>query len=75
MKQGGDDLNENFSLLRNFYHLKWVGEFDKILKRIKSNAKNFLDKQKEDDLIEPLIEGSKPSQIGQHSAVFKTLNW
>ena len=49
--------------------------FDDILTRIKINAKKFLDKNCKDDLIEPLIQKSKPSLSGKHSAVFKALNW
>ena len=49
--------------------------FEKILDRIKSNSKKFLNNYKEDELIKPLIMNAKPSLIGQHSAVFKALNW
>ena len=49
--------------------------FDKIIDRMKTLAKDFLNKNSQDELIKPLIESAKPSQIGRHSAVFKTLNW
>ena len=49
--------------------------FDDILTRIKSSAKQFLNKNSEDDLIEPLIKNSKPAHTGNHSAVYKALNW
>ena len=50
-------------------------QFDKITDRIKILAKDFLKKNSQDDLIKPLIENSKPSQIGRHSAIYKALNW
>ena len=49
--------------------------FENILDRLKSQAKQFLDKNSNDDLIKPLIEESKPSNIGMHSSIYKTLNW
>ena len=49
--------------------------FDKILDRLKQNAKSFLDTNVNDDLVKPLIEASKPSNIGHHSAIYKALNW
>ena len=50
-------------------------KFDKITNRIKQNAKHFLTKQANDELIKPLIENAKPSDIGKHSSMFKNLNW
>ena len=49
--------------------------FEKILDRLKTQSKQFLQKNSNDDLIKPLIEAAKPSLNGKHSAVFKTLNW
>ena len=49
--------------------------FENILERIKSLGKNFLNKNKNDFLIKPLIEASKPSMNGTHSPIFKMLNW
>ena len=49
--------------------------FNNILERIKYLGRQFLDKNKEDNLIQPLITNSKPSMIGRHSPVFKILNW
>ena len=49
--------------------------FDKILDRIKNLGKSFIDKNKEDFLIKPLIDAAKPSMSGKHSPVFKILNW
>ena len=50
-------------------------EFKDILSRIKVNAKTFLNRNSEDELIKPLIDNAKPSHTGQHSAVYKALNW
>ena len=58
----------------NYWCYKLVS-FDNILDRLKSNAKQFLNTNSNDDLIKPLIEASKPSNIGLHSAIYKTLNW
>ena len=49
--------------------------FDNILLRMKYLGKNFIHKNKEDNLIKPLIANSKPSMNGYHSPVFKILNW
>ena len=49
--------------------------FEKITDRIKKLAKDFLNKNANDVLIKPLIDAAKPSINGQHSAVYKTLNW
>ena len=49
--------------------------FDNILNRLKSKSKQFLEKNQNDTLIKPLIDSAKPSLTGQHSAVYKTLNW
>ena len=49
--------------------------FTPILDRLKDQAKNFLDKNKKDDLIEPLIDTAKPSMIAHHSPIFKALHW
>ena len=50
-------------------------QFDKILDRLKKQAKSFLTKHSSDHLISPLIEEVKASQTGKHSPVFKNLNW
>ena len=49
--------------------------FENILDRLKKNAKQFLNKNSNDELIKPLIDNAKPSMTGQHSAVFKAMNW
>ena len=49
--------------------------FENILDRLKMNAKRFIDTNSNDDLIKPLIEESKPSNIGKHSPIYKALNW
>ena len=58
----------------NFWCYKYV-RFENILDRLKSKAKKFLDKNSKDELIQPLIDSAKASMTGQHSAVFKTLQW
>ena len=58
----------------NFWCYKQV-TFENILDRIKTQAKAFLKINSDDDLIKPLIEASKPSMTGLHSAVYKALNW
>ena len=47
----------------------------KILTRLKSLSKNFLNMNKNDELIEPLISETKMSMTGQHSAIYKVLNF
>ena len=49
--------------------------FPKILDRLKTLSKNFLHKNKSDELIEPLIKQTKMSIIGQHSNIYKVLNF
>ena len=49
--------------------------FPKILDRLKDLSKKFLEQNKNDDLIKPLIENIKPSTTGYHSAVYKILKF
>ena len=49
--------------------------FTPILSRMKSLSKDFLDKNRKDQLISELINNSKHSNLGLHSPVFKALNW
>ena len=49
--------------------------FTPILDRIKTLAKNFLNKNKEDLLLKPLIENCKPAINGNHSPIYQALNW
>ena len=49
--------------------------FDKILDRLQNQARNFLNKNKKDELISPLIAETKASQMGTHSPIYKTLKW
>ena len=44
--------------------------FPRILDRIKKLSKQFLETNKSDDLIEPLIKNSKMSQNSQHSSIY-----
>ena len=49
--------------------------FEPILERIKRLGKSFINKNKNDSLIKPLIDSAKPSLIGKHSPIYKILNW
>ena len=49
--------------------------FTPILDRLQSLAKSFIQKNKRDFLIQPLIDEARPSINGNHSSVFKILNW
>ena len=49
--------------------------FEKILDRLKQLGKSFINKNKDDFLIKPLVEAAKPSMNGFHSPIFKILNW
>ena len=48
--------------------------FDNILDRNKSKAKNVINTNSNDELIKPLIGKAKPSNIGFHSDIDKALN-
>ena len=58
----------------NYWCYQYIS-FENILNRLKAQSKNFLKSNSEDDLIKPLIESSKMSITGLHSAVYKTLNF
>ena len=49
--------------------------FPKINDRLKSLAKNFVNNNKEDDLIQPLIMNIKPSMTGHHSPLYKAIKF
>ena len=49
--------------------------FPNILTRLKTLSKNFLNMNKTDELIEPLIEDSKMSIMGQHPSIYKILTF
>ena len=49
--------------------------FENILERIKKLGKQFIDNNKEDHLIKPLIDAAKPSMTGKHSPIYKILKW
>ena len=49
--------------------------FENILERIKQLGKQFIDKNKDDQLIKPLIDAAKPSITGKHSPIYKILKW
>ena len=45
--------------------------FPKIIDRLKTLSNKFIEENKNDELIKPLIEDLKPSTIGHHSAMYK----
>ena len=49
--------------------------FSPILDRIKKLGKDFLNKNKEDFLLKPLIEDCKAAPNGNHGPIFKALKW
>ena len=58
----------------NYWCYKQI-TFTPILERLKLLAKSFIQKNKKDFLVKPLIEDARPSINGLHSSVFKILNW
>ena len=58
----------------NYWCYKML-DFENILERIKKLGKSFINKNLEDNLIKPLIKDAKASMNGQHSPVYKILNW
>ena len=58
----------------NYWCYKHI-TFTPILERLKLLAKSFIQKNKKDFLVKPLIEDARPSINGLHSSVFKILNW
>ena len=49
--------------------------FPKIIDRLKTLSNKFIEENKNDELIKPLIEDLKPSTIGHHSAMYKGLKF
>ena len=49
--------------------------FEPILNRLKLLANKFIEANKNDELIKPLIEDTKPSMTGYHSPLYKVLNF
>ena len=49
--------------------------FPKIIDQLKILSKKFIEENKNDELIKPLIEDLKPSTIGHHSAMYKGLKF
>ena len=47
--------------------------FDTILERLKLLSTTFIDKNRDDELIKPVIEDLKPSMTGLHSPKYKNL--
>ena len=47
--------------------------FDTILERLKLLSTTFIDKNRDDELIKPVIEDLKPSMTGLHSPMYKNL--
>ena len=58
----------------NYWCYKQV-TFTPILERLKLLAKSFIRKNKNEFLIKPLIDESRPSTTGLHSSVYKIINW
>ena len=58
----------------NFWCYQQV-TFTPILERLKLLAKSFIRKNKSDFLVKPLIDEARPSINGQHSSVYKIINW
>ena len=52
-----------------------TANIEPILDRIKKLGKSFIEKNKNDFLIKPLLDASKPSIIGKHSPIYKIQNW
>ena len=49
--------------------------FEKITDRLKTLSKKFIDKNRDDELIKPLLEDLKPSMTGLHSPIYKIENF
>ena len=49
--------------------------FPPILDRIKTQAKKFVQANVSDFVLKPYIDENKPSINGNHSAIYKALNW
>ena len=49
--------------------------FEPILNRLKLLARKFIEENKDDELIKPLIENLKPSMTGHHSPLYKVQNF
>ena len=58
----------------NFWCYSLV-KFESIKNRMKNLGKIFIQRNQDDPLIKPLIEESKPSMNGNHSPIYKILNW
>ena len=59
---------------KNFWCYQQV-KFTPILERIKMQAKAFVSKNKQDYVLKPFIENCKPSTNGNHSPIYKAMNW
>ena len=49
--------------------------FPNILERIKTLSSTFIEHNKNDDLIQPLLDEVKPSMTGHHSVLYKALHF
>ena len=58
----------------NYWCYKQVN-FTLILERIQLLAKQFINKNKNDYVLKPFIHNNKPSLNGNHSPIYKALNW
>ena len=50
-------------------------EFTPILERLKQMGTRFIDKNRNEILIKPLIDNASPGAMGLHSPLYKLLNW
>ena len=50
-------------------------KFTPILERLKLLAKQFIEKKRNDFVLKPFIDENKPAINGQHSPIYKALNW
>ena len=50
-------------------------QFTPILERLKQLGNKFINKNRYEALIKPLIDNASPGAMGLHSPIFKLLNW
>ena len=50
-------------------------KFTPILERLKDVSTKFINKNKNEILLKPLIDNIRPGALGKHSPIYKCLNW
>ena len=50
-------------------------DFTPILDRLKNLGIKFINQNRNEPLMKPLIDNARPSDLGKHSPIFKLLNW